>query len=129
MTEEELLLNNYNTLVTPSRVVIRGTTYATRNISSVRAAGVPMKLGGPLLLVLIGLVVALMGDFKDGAPSAGIIVGVGLFAAGVYSLYQRAGVTAVYVTTNAGEVRALESKDQKAMREIADAIALAIARR
>ena len=64
--------------VTTTRVMIRGTTYALRNITSVRMAFTPPKTGCVIILLVFGilaLVVAFVGLSQDiGSGIVGIII-------------------------------------------------------
>jgi Family of unknown function (DUF6232) len=119
---ETVFFNQGGTTITSSRIVLHGTTYATRNVSSVRAASVPVKMAGPLFAIFLGLF--LWGVGRD-LQSTSSLVGIGFLAVGVFVLWQRFGQYALMLTTNAGEVRAVVAKDKASIQGLANSIAQA----
>jgi hypothetical protein len=127
MSEENIYSDN-NVSVSTSRIAVGGTTYALRNISSVKMATTPAKTGCAIALIIVGIIwaIAIIGS-KGGALGA-IILGGGCIAVGVFWLRAARADYHVAITSNAGEVRALTSKDRTYIQKIVDSINEAIVR-
>lgn len=120
MSEEREFLSDKGSVVTSSRVVIGKTTYATRNISSVR-----METGSiswvAVLLVLLGLP-QLVADMSN--P-----LGWGMLAVGAIWGWVKWVNCSLYMTASGAESLALKSSSRAHVQALHDAIAQAIATR
>lgn len=97
--------------VTNARFIVHGQTYALRNIASVQNLHKPAERGGPILCIIFGLLMCLA-LFSD-SPVIGFI-GVALVVGGYVVNHSRRDLFTVMLTTNAGQVRAVE--DQRSDR-------------
>jgi hypothetical protein len=115
--EETQFINESNALVTSSRIVLVGKTFATRNVGSVGMYEVKPGRVFPILLILVGVLVCLGGAIPFGA----VMVGIG----GIW-LYLAKSTFQVKLMAGGGEVLALQSKDRPYIQRVHDAIASAI---
>ncbi|MGA2436854.1 MAG: DUF6232 family protein [Bryobacteraceae bacterium] len=128
--QEETLHSDNVVSVTTTRVIIRGTTYALRNITSVRMAFTPPKTGCAIILLIFGII-ALLGAFVGFSQSVGSGI-VGLIFAGVIIglaiLWLRSLKTDYHVAiaSSSGEANALTSKDKAYIEHIVNSINEAI---
>lgn len=133
MAEERVFLNQGDVYVSNMRVVLRGTTYATANITSVRRDITPANQGCAVLLLLVGGLVALGGVvslFTKGSEAlTAVVIGAALLAAGV-SAYRSARATHhVFLASSSGERQGYSSYDGVLVERITVAIADAIVSR
>jgi multisubunit Na+/H+ antiporter MnhC subunit len=125
---EEIIYTDTNVSVSTSRVIISGTTYALRNITSVKMTFTPAKQGCAIALIIVGALGALGGlASKDGVVPA-LIVGAIVIGLGV--LWFRAAKPDYHVTiaSSSGEGNALTARDKGYIKKIVDAINEAIVR-
>ena len=119
MIGEEILYDSNDIKVTPARVVIRATTYAVANITSIKAIKDDSKRNLGFLLILLGVLAAFVEIYLIGA----ILLLVG-------ALLVKFGSMCILVfTTGAAEQQALRSRDQARIVEVASAVNLAIMKR
>jgi ribosomal protein L37E len=115
--EDVILLTDNEVTVTKNRFVTPERTYSMRNITSIdvgRGTNIPFLIGCLLItLCLAGGEVLFYYDM--------LIVGVGCFA---YA--HRCSTHTIRLTTTAGEVTALKSKDKQQIENIATALNTAI---
>jgi Na+-transporting methylmalonyl-CoA/oxaloacetate decarboxylase gamma subunit len=119
MSSEEILCEGSGVKVTPARVIVRGTTYAVANITSIAAVkDTSMRTQGIVVIVLgVALVVAEL-----------TILGAAALLLG--ALIAWLGKSAILVlTTGAAERRALRSRNEALVVDIASAINLATTKR
>lgn len=128
MPGEDVLFETPNIKVTPARVVIGGATYATANITSIKAVRDTSKRTLGICLVVLGasMLVAAMLDVSVFAR----VWLVGLILLGVGALLAWFGKSAILViTTGAAEQVPLRSRNEALVLEIASAVNLAIMKR
>lgn len=119
MTREEILYDSNGIKVTPARVVISATTYAVANITSIKAVKDDSKRTLGFLLIVLGALSIFAEVY---------VIGVLLLLAG--ALLVKFGSMCILVfTTGAAEQRALRSRDQARIVEVASAVNLAIMKR
>jgi hypothetical protein len=119
MSGEEILYDGAGVKVTPARVIVRGTTYAVASITSIAAVkDTSMRTLGVLVIMLgVGLAIAKL-----------TILGATALLVG--ALMAWFGKSAILVlTTGAAERRALRSRNEALVVDIASAINLAIMKR
>jgi membrane-bound ClpP family serine protease len=120
---EEVIYSDSIVTVSTSRIVISGTTYALRNITSVKMTFAPAKTGCAIALIIVGAIV-LIGGFSQG--SYGILPGIviGAIIGGLGFLWLQSSKPDYFVTiaSSSGEVRALTSKDKTYVEKIVGAI-------
>jgi hypothetical protein len=121
------IYSDENVNVTTARVVIHGTTYALRNITSVKMASTPANTGCAILLRQFGILM-LFGAFL---AFVGAEVGSGfvilLFAGGVLTgamFWLRACKPSYHVAiaSASGESHALTSKDKQYISKVVESI-------
>lgn len=119
MTGEEILYDSNDIKVTPARVVIRATTYAVANITSIKAIKDDSKRNLGFLFIALGVLAASVEIY---------LIGVILLLVG--ALLVKFGSMCILVfTTGAAEQQALRSRDQARIVEVASAVNLAIMKR
>ena len=127
--EETLLSDNYVT-VTTTRVIIRDTTYALRNIASVRMAFTPPKTGCAIILLIFGifaLIVAFAGFSQNVASGLGYFIFAAVIIGGaILWLRSLKADYHVAITSSSGEAKALTSKDKAYIERIVNSINEAI---
>jgi hypothetical protein len=131
MAEDTIYCDN-NVAVTTARVIVSGTTYALRNITSVKLTTTPAKTGCAVVLIVLGVlgVLGALPTFaQDVAPatyalvcaSAFLIVGIALIRSAKPSFH-------VTIASSSGEIRALTSTDRSYIETIVASINEAIVR-
>jgi Family of unknown function (DUF6232) len=133
-TDETIYADNA-VAVTTTRVIIWGTTYALRNITSVRMTFTPARVAGAIFLLIAGLMVALValaiGSFvgADGIqyPLIGVYVFAGaIIAIAILLMTKAKPMYHVNLSSASGEIHALTSKNktyiEKVVVSINDAI-------
>ena len=115
--EETPFIAENNALVTSTRIVLAGKTYATRNIGSVGISVMKPRRLLPILLLIIGLVACL----RDAIP-----IGVVLVLASALWLFISKATWQLKLMAGGGEVLALQSNDGPYIQRVHDAIASAI---
>ncbi len=134
-TTETEIFRAGSDIVTTQRALLSGTTYAVRQINSVRMETVPPNRRLPLILLAIGGVALLWGvmlanDVSLFANSTLVAFGVGAacIAAGVW-LWRRAKATHyVLLSTSSGEVKSVYSTDEALIQRYVGAISEAVVR-
>jgi len=131
-TEQEIFTDK-NVRVTNARIIIGGTTYALRNITSVKVASTPPKKGGANKLFFfsaLGFIGGLVWFFVGGdprTPSLILIAASAIFA--VLSILWSRSLKTMYhlmVTSSSQEVDALSSFDKDYISIIVEKINEAI---
>ena len=132
MAEEETLYSDGTVSVTPARVVIGTTTYAVRNITSVKTTMTPPARGCATLVLAMGIIALLISLGVMGESiSAGIVVLIIAASVIVGAIYWRRSCKPQYHVTIAsasGEAHALASKDKAYIDTIVASINAAIVR-
>ncbi len=127
---EKTVFDDGSIIVTTARILAGGTTYAVRNITSVRmnttTKEIPRKAGFVSLLSWgVGGLMALFG-FSVGSQGGVIVFFIGMLIIGLgYSMRSRKGVEttcSVVICASSGESRVLESEDCDHVQRIVDAI-------
>ena len=126
MTEETKFYESNKVIVTSARFVVDSETYVVRNISSVKAVREDPQRTGPNGLIVIGILGSLLlAPFLLAFP----LTIVALFSLTIVGLFWRMKQKPDYsliLTTSAGEVSAIESKDVKMIAYIKAALDKAI---
>ena len=128
---EQAMFTDENVKITTARVMINGTTYALRNLTSVENTYTPPHRGLAIALLVFG-VLFLIGTFLNSSESVGLGFGSLAFALIIIAiavLWLRAkNDYHVTLTTAAGETEALTSKDCEYIDQIVSHINDAMAR-
>ena len=122
-TNEETIYSDGAIVVTNTRVVIGGATYALRNIASVKLLYTPPRLVKPILLLVIGLMILLavfMPLNENAAPppigvyviAGGMILGPFFWMCSLRTRYH------VGLSSASGEFHALTSKNRAYIERI-----------
>lgn len=116
--------------VTTTRVIVGGTTYALRNITSVRMTYTPPKVLGGILLLVFGLLL-LFGGFisihsESSAPIGVYIIGGAMVIVGILWMVTAKTSYHVNLSSAAGEIHALTSKDRAYIEKVVVSINNAI---
>jgi len=117
--------------VTNMRIIIGGATYALRNVTSVKMMFTPPQLGVPILVLLGGIFVLLLAivpfDPKNYEPIWGIFGG-GIMAISILWMCCIRTKYHVDLSTSAGEVHLLTSKNKAYIETVVASINEAIVR-
>lgn len=134
-TTETELFRSGGDVVTTQRAVLTGTTYAVRQINSVRMETVPPNRRAAIIVLAIGGVALLWGvmlakdvSMFDGSALTGLLIGAAGIALGVW-LSKRAKATHyVLLSTSSGEVKSVYSHDAGLIQRYVAAISDAVVR-
>ena len=134
---EEVLFQDGHVSVTPSRVLVGSTTYALRNITSVRVSAtrdadtrvLAILVGGFLVWILLAGLLSLVGVASDFVYLAVLVFSIWLSYFCLYS-YIPAPKTTYHcaLATSGDEVQALSSTDRSFIEGVVNAISNAIIR-
>jgi hypothetical protein len=130
--EEKIYFDNV-VAVTTTRVIIGGTTYALRNITSVSMTFTPPRVLGLTLLLFVGIIIFFIGEFLSyggSSPTAVIaFVAAGIIVCGaIFEMCRAKSTYHVCLASAAGEVHALSSKNRTYVERIVLSINEAIAK-
>jgi hypothetical protein len=127
VNEKTIYSDDRHVPVTTSRFVVGESTYSVSNITSVRRGATEPDYAGPGLAIIIALVVAGFAFFYQywpvGALGTAVAVSVG------YWIWTRNPTYHVLITTTAGELEAISSKEKAYVDAVISAINQAIAER
>jgi len=114
--KEEVIYSDNAVIVTNMRVIIGGTTYALRNITSVKMLFTPSRLVKPILLLIVGLLILLAAfvPLNENAPAPGGVYVIAGAMIGSAILWMCGAKTKYHVglSSASGEVHALTSKNK-----------------
>lgn len=124
--QDETLHSDANVSVTTTRVIVRGTTYALRNITSVRMAFTPPKMGCSIALLIFGILLllsALVSFSRDIGSGIVVLLFAGAMIGGAI-LWMRSlkNEYHVFIASSSGEANALSSKDRAYIEQIVNSI-------
>jgi hypothetical protein len=130
--KEETFYSDDTVVVTNMRIIIRGATYALRNITSVKMLFTPPRLVKPILLLIVGLMILLAAfmPINENAPApasayiiaGAMIVGAILWMCSAKTMYH------VNLWSASGEVHALSSINRTYIERVILSINEAIAK-
>lgn len=113
---EQKIFENGDVVVTDKRFIVGGRTYSVANITSVRALERTPNRIIPIIIVVLGLLT--ISRLQGGA--------IFLIALGALWLFLAKKSYHVGVTTAAGEVQALTTRDEQLVTEVVQALNRAI---
>ena len=117
--KKRTIYNSNGVVVTNSRFIVAGQTYAMSGVTSVKTGETYPSRKGPIILGVFGLFV--MGDaWYVGLPMIGLAV---------YGWLKQKSVFSVSLSTAAGEVQALSSESSSYVLSIVEALNKAIIHR
>lgn len=126
---EHEYLRDGNTVITKTRAIIAGKTYAMGLVSSVQMVRISPNRTWPIILLVVGIILTLAGfaSGEGGATCGGIglliAIGGGAWLASLSDQY------AVRIAAASGEVDALKDKDKERIQKVVDALTQAITER
>lgn len=127
---EHIFLSENGMLVSVSRVVLGGTTYATSNLTSVTKRSIPASTGCSLLMIGFGLLclLASLAAFTENAGQGFVmlLVAAAFFGGGILWLRSLKAEHKVVLSSSSGEVQALSSKDEQLIDRVIGAVSSAI---
>jgi hypothetical protein len=132
--KEVIIYSDKVVVVTNLRVIIGGTTYALRNITSVRMAFTSPRIGIPVLLLLLGAFLLMLTVFpipfhdKNYDPVAGFILSGFAIGGSILWLCSIRLKYHVDLSSASGEIHALTSKNKAYIERIVLSINEAIVR-
>jgi hypothetical protein len=119
--EEKIYFDNA-VVVTTTRVIVGGTTYALRNITSVRMTYTPPRVLGALLLLAFGVLLLLVGfvsiHTNAPAPIGVYLIGGAMVVGAILIMVTAKTSYHVKLSSTAGEVHALTSKNKAYIEKI-----------
>lgn len=124
--KEETIYSDNAVAVTNTRVIILGTTYALRNITSVRMTYTPPRVLGTILLLIFGLIILLTGVLSihtnAPAPIGVYLIGGAMVVGAILMMVTAKTSYHVNLSSAAGEVHALTSKKRAYIEQIVASI-------
>ena len=128
--QEETLHSDPYVSVTSSRVIIRGTTYALRNITSVRMTVTAPSTTLPTLMIVFGAIVLFMAllSFLNSAAAGftTLVIAAAIIGLGVLWLRSLKTFFHVAIASSSGEANALSSIDRTYIDTVVQSINKAI---
>ena len=127
--KEETIFSDKVVAVTTTRVIIWGTTYPLRNISSVRMTFTSPQIGWPILLIIFGIFILFMAAHPlngDKAPIGVFIIAYGMIAGAILWMALARTHFHVDLTSTSGEIHVLTSKDKAYIQRVVESINEAI---
>lgn len=122
--QEKTFYQDTTVVVTNSRCIVAGQTYAMSGITSVRPfTEVPSK-GGPILLIIVGALLV-MGGFGQSSVF-GVVLGIITVAVGIAWYKSKKDIYHVVVHSASGESRLIHSIDRSYITSIIAALNEAI---
>ncbi|WP_025142210.1 DUF6232 family protein [Pedobacter jeongneungensis] len=118
LQNEVTFYQDVNVTVTQSRYVTNSKTYAMRNISSVHIFEIVKSKAAPVLMIITGILMLFANDIR--------ILGFIVLAVGILILTLNKNEFTVRISTNAGEVNSIVSKDRLYVQNIVSALNEAI---
>ena len=128
--KEETFYSDNAVAVTNTRIIIWGTTYALRNITSVKMTFTPPRIVKPILLLIVGLIILLAAfmSFNGNTPAPiGVYIIAGAMIGGAI-LWILSAITMYHVglSSASGEIHALTSKNKAYIERVVLSINKAI---
>ena len=123
MADESTFFQSGDIAVTNARFIVGAQTFAMRGITSVQGVETPATYVGPVILALLGLIMA--ASLFNGSIGLGI-VGVLILAADICIFIRRKTTFAVVLRTAGGEVTAYQSTNREHIAQIIRALNEAI---
>jgi hypothetical protein len=112
--------------ITNSRCIVAEQTYAMSGITSVRPfTEIPSK-GGPIVLILFGVITSIGSAVNLPSAIFGLLIGLGMIAGGVAWFRSKKDIYHVVVHSSSGESKLIHSLDQSYIAQIITALNEAI---
>ena len=116
--EEKTYFKSTNVTVTQSRFITGSKTYAMRNISSVQMGKISPKIGFPILLIVVGIIIILF----NLEPNEYTLIGGVLSVIGILIIVLSKPRYTVQISSTSGETNALVSKDKALISRVVEAV-------
>jgi hypothetical protein len=123
MADETTFFQSGDIAVTNARFIARAQTFAMRGITSVEGVETPANYVGPVILSVLGLIMAT--GLLTGAIALGIF-GLLILAGGIWLFTRQKPKFAVVLRTAGGEVTAYQNTDREQIAQIIRALNEAI---
>lgn len=130
-SQEEMLYSDNVVAVTNARIIISGATYVLRNITSVRMTYSAPRVFWSIILALLGIIILLLFWLRpDGAiaPAGAFFLPGGMIGGAILWMCLAKTYFHVGLSTAAGELHVLTSKDKAYILQIVKCINSAIIR-
>lgn len=114
LQNEITFYQDVNVTVTQSRYVTNSKTYAMRKISSVHIFEIVKSKTAPVLMIIMGVLMLFANDIR--------ILGFIVLVVGILILALNKNEFTVRISTNAGEVNSIVSKDRLYVQNIVSAL-------
>ena len=128
--KEDIIYSDNAVAVTSTRVVIGGTTYALRNITSVKMAFSSPDFIGPVCLLLFGAFILFLTIIpwspQNYQPILGVISGGGVIGLGIMWMCKLKPKYHVDISSAAGEIHALTSQNKAYIERLVSSVNQAI---
>jgi hypothetical protein len=125
MNAEEIILQVGPITVTNARFIVGGQTFVIRNITSVEFVYHRPSRAGPIALILIGIICALL-VYSEPEVQFFMVIGIALATLGLLMLVLSRTTYEISLVTSGGQLKALSSKDKQLVTIVADALNRAI---
>jgi len=122
MAEEKTFFQYEDVTVTNARFMVASQTFAMNNITSVKASREDPKRLWPIVLIVVGVLLAVAG-------STNMAIGLVIGGAGAAWLLLQKTMYHVMLTTAGGETSALSSKEREYIEKVVQALNEAIVAR
>jgi hypothetical protein len=131
-SKEETIYADNIVAITSSRVIIWGTTYALRNITSVRMTLTPPQVAGAIFLLFCGLVTLLFAylsfDETKLAQVGTYVIACALIGGSILWMAKVKSTYHINLASTAGEIHALTSKNKAYIERVVLSVNEAIAK-
>jgi Family of unknown function (DUF6232) len=117
---EKIFYQDQNVIVTNSRVVASGKTYAMSNISSVTNFRIVKNSTIGIVIIVVGGLSLFSGEWQ------GWLFGIIVIILGAVIIRKKKDYFSVQISSNSGESKAIISKDKNYVQKIVDAVNEAI---
>lgn len=129
---EETIYSDNRVNITTTRVILNNTTYALRNITSVKMATTPAKKGCAIALLIFGIL-AFLGSFGSMTSDVtsgvvALIFGGVIIAGAIFWMRSCRADYHVAIASSSGEANALTDKDRSYIEKVVACINDAITR-
>ncbi len=123
MNEERVFLNEGGTVVSISRIILSGITYATANITSVSKRKIPARPGCAIAVIAFGGFGLLM-SFTEGFTE--LVASVVVLAVGILWYRSLKPSYLIVFASSSGESEAMKSTDEALIDRVVGAVNQAI---
>ncbi len=125
---EQTLFDGLGVTVTNKRLLVGQQTTVIASINSIRTVTIPPKVGGPLVVVLMGCFVSVVGLISAlvGGAITWLVIGLFVLLPGVLWWISRKACYSIILTSSSGESTALTHRDWDFVSQVVGALNKAI---